>query len=176
MAISEIKEFLKIVPAVRKAPFKYLWSSSRRRSRRPLHQLQKAEPRHRQRNYRRRHRRAIRERRCCRFDHPARQQTLSRSPNRAPSQRFEAVQAKTERIKRRLRRRCKIAERTASHQSRRRSLGHRGCERREIGGARTARLTLIRHNAQQQSIAAPSPATSYPRVEVSNLACPVPLK
>jgi hypothetical protein len=27
MAISEIKEFLKIVPAVRKAPFKYLWSS-----------------------------------------------------------------------------------------------------------------------------------------------------
>jgi uncharacterized protein YuzE len=27
MAISEIKEFLKIVPAVRNAPFKYLWSS-----------------------------------------------------------------------------------------------------------------------------------------------------
>jgi uncharacterized protein YuzE len=27
MAISEIDEFLRIVPAVRKAPFKYLWSS-----------------------------------------------------------------------------------------------------------------------------------------------------
>ena len=27
MAISEIKEFLKIVPAVRNTPFKYLWSS-----------------------------------------------------------------------------------------------------------------------------------------------------
>ena len=27
MAISEINEFLKIVPAVRQAPFKYLWSS-----------------------------------------------------------------------------------------------------------------------------------------------------
>ena len=27
MAISEINEFLKIVPAVRKTPFQYLWSS-----------------------------------------------------------------------------------------------------------------------------------------------------
>jgi uncharacterized protein YuzE len=27
MAITEINEFLKIVPAVRNAPFKYLWSS-----------------------------------------------------------------------------------------------------------------------------------------------------
>ena len=27
MAITEINEFLKIMPAVKKAPFKYLWSS-----------------------------------------------------------------------------------------------------------------------------------------------------
>lgn len=27
MAITEINEFLKIVPAVKEAPFKYLWSS-----------------------------------------------------------------------------------------------------------------------------------------------------
>ena len=55
----------------------------------------------------------------------------SRLGNRARSRRLEALHRKR-RIKRRLRCRPKIAQRTASHQSRRRSLGNRGCERRKI--------------------------------------------
>ena len=118
MAISEIKEFLKIVPAVRNAPFKYLWSSYKTPKADVLY-INFKKPSHATDSE------ITDDDIVVRYENGDVVGLTSCTPANAESKsepRFiQAVRSCTRRrrrIKRRLRCRCKIAEKTASHQSR----------------------------------------------------------